>query len=416
MDPTSQIQTYLIIAFLIFTGFLGIILFLLVNLLSSQHNLKKAQAQLREYSENLEKMVKERTAELRASEEMYRNLFVNSQEAIIVFNRRSGKIVDANSEATTLFGYPKSDLLKKNVKELNIPENPDNNRGEWEGHWIRRNDNSTRFIDCITGEINYGGDECCQVICRDITAKRELESQLIQSQKMGALGQLAAGVAHELNTPLGSIYNSSYFIREELMNQPSSIQKHFDIIENQIERCRKIIKDLLNFSRPPSTTVELMKTNLNNLLERCLSLTEKEIRSNGINLVKDLGNLPLISVDPSRITQVFFNIILNAIQAMPSGGSLTIKSWVDTDMSSFLDIQNETKVVHISFEDTGTGISKKNLTEIFNPFFTTKKKKGGVGLGLSVAYEITKLFNGNILVESQVGTGSRFTVNLPIER
>jgi signal transduction histidine kinase len=152
------------------------------------------------------------------------------------------------------------------------------------------------------------------------------------------------------------------------------------------------------------------------LIERCLSLMEKEIRSNGISLTEDLQNIPSIMVDSSRITQVLFNIMFNAIQAMPSGGHLTIKSWHDFSAAGLLNIDEKTEVIHISFADTGIGIPKESLSYIFTPFFTTKKAGGGVGLGLSVAYEIVELFKGNIFVESEVDTGTKFTVNLPIAR
>jgi signal transduction histidine kinase len=186
------------------------------------------------------------------------------------------------------------------------------------------------------------------------------------------------------------------------------------MIVSQIERCRKIIKDLLNFSRAPGTDLDVKGTNLNELIERCLSLTEKEIESRGINLIKSLADIPQINVDPSRISQVFFNIIINAIQAMSSGGRLTVKSRYRSGSSYSRKTTQYEGEIRISFSDTGIGIPKEILSEIFNPFFTTKAAGTGVGLGLSVAYEIVNLFDGKISVDSKEGEGTTFTVILPV--
>jgi len=414
MGQAPQIQTYIIVSFLIFLAFAGILCYLLVSLLTKQALLKKARTQLQEYSENLERMVEERTAELKASEEMYRDLFESSQEGILVVGQGTGKILKTNAEACALFGHDPEKLLQMHFRDLIDTEISAGGPAGWKEILIRRPDGSGRYIDCILGHITYQSLDCCQVICRDITEKREVEVQLLQSMKMSALGQLAAGVAHELNTPLNTIYSSSYFIKEQTQNQIPKVQKHFELIETEIARCRKIVKDLLSFSRSPAPTIELKKTDLNELLEVCLALMGKEIRVCGIQLIKDLQKLPLVMIDPSRLTQVFSNLILNAVQAMPSGGKLTIRTWADAN--SDLAQTVTTRVIHVCIEDTGVGIPVERLPTIFTPFYTTKRSSGGVGLGLAVSYEIVKLFNGQIKVESETGRGAKFTVSLPLLR
>ncbi|TKJ38547.1 hypothetical protein CEE37_12335 [candidate division LCP-89 bacterium B3_LCP] len=416
MDSLSQIKTFLIIAFLIFICFVGIILYLLVKLLVNRYDLRKAQEQLEEYSEHLKEMVDIRTRELKASEQKYRELFINAKEAILICDRRTNEIIDVNDEVVSLFGYSRDELLSMKFSDLRVFDILGSKQQEWKEQAIKHRDKTRRYLDCVIGGIVYDGVDCHQIICRDVTDKRKLEAQLMQAQKMASLGQLAAGVAHELNTPLGTIYSSCYYIKDFLHKKPEKIPKHVEIVSTHIERCRKIINDLLNFSRAPSATIELEKSNLNELVERCLSLIGKEIRSGGISLNKDLQKIPECLIDPARISQVILNITLNAVQAMPSGGQLTIMSWHDLESDNLPTPLNGSGFNHISIADTGVGIDEGDLPEIFTPFFSTKKANGGIGLGLSVAYEIAESHMGNIQVDSEKGVGTKFQINLPVDR
>jgi signal transduction histidine kinase len=271
-----------------------------------------------------------------------------------------------------------------------------------------------RQIDCLFGTINYGGIECWQVICRDITEKRELEAQLVQSQKMAALGQLAAGVAHELNNPLGIIYNSAYYLKSATSSTTPKIVRHFDIMEEHIQRCQKIIRDLLNFSRAPNPVIDLKWTDPNELIDSCLNLMDKEIRSGGVHIIRDLEALPSLLADPARLSQVFFNFIVNAVQAMPQGGTLSIKTRLKELTETTLSVGSGSAIV-VSFHDTGMGIPAEILPKIFTPFFTTKKLGEGVGLGLSVSYQIVKQHDGEIKVQSVPGAGTNFDLVLPLK-
>jgi PAS domain S-box-containing protein len=413
MAETPQIQTYVTVSFIAFVGFMVLLFYLLTKLLTNHVLLRRARAQIKDYAETLEFKVEERTAELRASEEKYRNLFDHSQEAVLILAKKDGGILNANSRAVDLFGQSKDELMQKSLHDLNLTRIAFDEQGRWQEHILEKPDGSRRYLDCILGGIVYENVDCWQFICRDVTEKMELEAKLLQSQKMSALGQLAAGVAHEINTPLSTIYNSSYFIKNELKELSAKMKRQFDLIESQIERCRKIIRDLLTFSRSPSPSMEYIKTDLNEVLEACLTLLSKEIKSGGIQLNQDLRVLPATFIDPTRISQVFINLIINALQAMPAGGTLNIRTWCD-DSPQQSEPEKTLQNLHIIVEDTGVGMSKEVQKMIFTPFFTTKKASGGTGLGMSVVYEIVKKFDGDIKLTSDVGVGTRFEIILPV--
>ncbi len=242
---------------------------------------------------------------------------------------------------------------------------------------------------------------------------KETQSQLIQVEKMAAVGQLAAGVAHELNNPLGGILGYSQFALEKIDQKPisqfneedtKSFLQYLKDIEQQTKKCRTIIQSLLKFSRA-SRHEEFEPTNINQVLKETFIFTQHQIVKNKVNLVRELAeSLPPVEGHPSQLQQVFTNLILNAVQAMPEGGTLTVRS----------RMQEESKTLEISFTDTGIGILEENLDKVFEPFFTTKKVGEGTGLGLSVSYGLVKEHGGEIQVESQKKQGTTFTVILPL--
>lgn len=238
------------------------------------------------------------------------------------------------------------------------------------------------------------------IVFEDITEKITMQQQLLTSEKLASIGLLSAGVAHEINTPLTGI--SSYV---QILQKKLSTSSHSEVLEKieaQTDRVAKIVKNLLNFARNPSESA-FQKVDLSENLKEIISLIDYKLKNMNIDLHLDIHPVKPIWAQGERIQQVFINIILNAMDAMPDGGKLKIH----------LDQTDNFAVVAI--EDTGTGIKSQHLPHIFDPFFTTKGIGKGTGLGLSISYAIIKEHEGRITVESESGKGSRFVISIPID-
>lgn len=229
---------------------------------------------------------------------------------------------------------------------------------------------------------------------------RGFQAKMLIRERMAALGELSAGVAHEVNNPLNIV---SGYVQMLLMdeNVDTKVKKTSEIIMKQIERAVNITDKLLKFSK--QTTPEIKRININETIEFALALFQYQFNLNNIKVVRQQSPKPIfLYADISQLQQVFHNLIVNASQAMPEGGKLTIRTEVKDNN------------IEINFADTGCGIPKKNLSKLFEPFFSTKEK--GTGLGLSIVYGIIEAHKGRIEVTSEVGEGSIFTIILPIEK
>jgi len=227
------------------------------------------------------------------------------------------------------------------------------------------------------------------------------QTYLFQSEKLAGIGQLAAGVAHEMRNPLGVIATSLYYLKDILSPQDKNVKRHFEIMDAEIVRCQIIINNLLEFSRKSEKEIELV--DVNRLLKMSLSLLEKDLLVRDIRLIKEMSNIPEILANMDEMKQVFLNLILNATQSMPKGGKLKVKT-----------SRAGKEKITIRIEDTGAGIRKEDLSEIFNPFFTTKAPGEGTGLGLSLVHSVIESYHGTIQVESKEGEGTSFIIELPI--
>lgn len=230
---------------------------------------------------------------------------------------------------------------------------------------------------------------------------QETQQQLIQSEKLASMGQLAAGVAHELNNPLGTILLYGHLLLKQVTADDPKWADLTTIID-ETTRCKNIVAGLLDFARQRELKTE--PTDINSLLDECLCRLEKHSMFQNITVVKELGELPPIAVDAQQLRQVFVNMVSNAVEAMPGGGTLTVTTSVD----------QAGRQVMISIADTGCGIPEENRGKLFTPFFTTKTRGKGTGLGLAIAYGIVKMHRGSIDVKSEVGKGTTFTVALPM--
>src|SRR3990170_4907407 len=228
------------------------------------------------------------------------------------------------------------------------------------------------------------------------------QDQLIQSEKLASLGQLAAGVAHELNNPLCTILLYSDILLKEI--DPDSPHKaDVEVIVNETTRCKGIVGSLLEFARQNQVIAQTI--DLNALILSVIELENKRYEDTAVEMIHQLDpNLPKIQADPDQIQQVLVNLIENAVEEMPQGGKLTLRT------------HNEPEgMVTFEIEDTGRGIPRENLSKLFTPFFTTKPVGIGTGLGLSIIYGIIKMHRGQIFVRSEVNKGTTFTIQLPIK-
>jgi signal transduction histidine kinase len=232
--------------------------------------------------------------------------------------------------------------------------------------------------------------------------KWNLQEQLRHADRLATIGQLAAGVAHELNEPLGNILGFAQ-LTKKYPGLPEQVDQDIDKILKASLYARETVKKLLIFARlmPPKKTF----INLNKVIEEGLTLFESRCMKEGIELVRDLSpDLPGFHADPSQLNQVLVNLVINALQAMPLGGRLTLRTLHHQDQISLI------------VEDTGMGMDKEVLKKIFTPFFTTKEVGQGTGLGLPVVHGIVTSHGGSIRVESKVNRGSRFEIQLPLTR
>jgi two-component system NtrC family sensor kinase len=229
---------------------------------------------------------------------------------------------------------------------------------------------------------------------------RETQDQLVVSEKLASLGKMAAGVAHEINNPLTTILLNAHLLLEKPGLDPAD-EETLKLIADETTRCAGIVGGLLDFAR--QTPSQAAPTDINDLIDRTLQLLERQASVRNVRIEKALDrSLPPIELDKNKLRQVFSNLVLNACEAMPTGGTLAVASRLSRDGTH----------IEIIFADTGVGIAKENLPRLFDPFFTTKSF--GTGLGLAVSYGIIRQRGGTILVRSDVGRGSEFTVRIPL--
>lgn len=239
---------------------------------------------------------------------------------------------------------------------------------------------------------------CC---ARIITDHKKLEKELIQSEKLKGIGQLAAGVAHELNTPLCAILGFSELMKESIeKNNP--LHEFLDDIIDSAKESRDIVTGLLEYARHSISTVDFH--DVESVVDRTISLVKPSLTLKEINVIRErTENLPEIRINIHKTVQVFMNIMSNAVDAMSQGGKLKITTQ-----------QEDGDYISISFSDDGCGISEQDMNQIFDPFFTTKDEGMGTGLGLSVVREIIEQQNGTIDVVSEVGKGTTFRISFPV--
>ncbi len=368
-------------------------------------NLKKER---KEYYKRLEAMVEE----VKRTKDFLNSIIESSLDSIITTDLK-GNITSFSNGAEKTLGYNAREMIGKSV--LGLYPRSLRSQGTWpkillKGREIKNKtvkmvDKDGRHIDMslsLSLMRNSSGDPIGTVgVGRDSTKERRLEQQLLQSDKLASIGQLASGVAHEINNPLGNISLYTQLLREDILEGKPRVED-IDVILEQIDAASKIVTDLLDFSHQYKPA--FLRVDINEAINKTLRVVDHQLSVNGIMVEKKLSrNLPEIRGDVGKLQQIFLNLIVNALQAMPDGGKLTLVS------------RKENNHVIVRVKDCGIGIPEKHLSKIFDPFFTTKPVGEGTGLGLSVTHGILKEHKGEIMVDSKVGVGTTFKITFPIE-
>ncbi|MDZ4674511.1 MAG: ATP-binding protein [Gemmatimonadota bacterium] len=268
-----------------------------------------------------------------------------------------------------------------------------------------------RFYRTTKIPMRLDGGEITHIITigEDVTDSHKIQQQILQSEKLAAIGQLAAGVMHEINNPLATIGACVAAIEGRVgASAGPQVEEYLRVIEREVERCTRIVDGLLDFSRPKSSVRQKVEADLNTLIEETLFLLKHHQRFRRLAVNRELSvGLPPVLADSEQIIQVMMALMLNAVDALEQGGSLTVRTRANP-------LRRDEIVAEV--EDTGIGMAHSELTKIFEPFYTTKPPGRGTGLGLSICYGIMQEHGGRIEADSEPGRGSVFRVYFPIQR
>jgi PAS domain S-box-containing protein len=392
---------------------------------------------------------------LGASERKYRSLFESSADGIFVIDRKTGRMVTVNPAMEELVGVPASQFYAMPFQEFVHPDDRQRVLGYHQARMrgepapsryalqvlskrsdrplvceitIHRTDDPNVTVGAIRDVTEHvEADRQLKDYAHELEDKnreiQDAQSQLVQSEKMASLGNLVAGVAHEINTPLGSIHANADTSKraleilseatddpgfQEVLNRFPKLGRAVSILQESnattitaTNRIVGIVKSLRSFARLDEA--EFQKVDIHEGLESTLTILHHELKK-GVEIVRDFGTLPLVECYPNQLNQVFLNILVNGVQAIGSKGTITITT------------RHEGDEVSITIRDTGKGIDPDHLRHIFDPGFTTKGVGVGTGLGLAISYRIIQDHGGRIDVDSKVGEGTTITIHIPANR
>lgn len=405
------------------------------------------------------------------SEARYRALLQHATEAVLLLDADGQCILDANPAAEQLSGYSHAGLLQVDPRSL-LPGVDDlvagmcKNTGSdetihtsaqgahiavvpayagstlmnsWPPSYTPRPAKTTNEMEMLlqaqdgrsipvsigVSWVPYDDQQIVLVIARDISGRQRMAQQLLQTEKLAAVGRLSASIAHEINNPLQAIHNSLHLLN----NRPLSDDKrqlYLSMAQDEVDRLISIVQRMLDFYRPSRDGVGMRLTNVHELLEAVLGLADKQMQTSRVCVLRDwYPTVPLVLANGNHLKQVYLNLILNAIESMPEGGMLTVRTYVldESDSQAHMEFAVTSAVgsaghrvigpsVVVEFSDTGQGIPPDELTKVFEPFYTTRST--GTGLGLAISYSIVEQHHGELSVTSVVGQGTTFRIRLPI--
>ena len=329
----------------------------------------------------------------------YTERILESSPAGIAVIDRDDRILSANQAFAELVGRSRESLAGEALKSLLLLDSiPRPGEGLQEAH-VTMND-VDRYLQLSAARLEPGEDDAQSLlIVQDVSDRVAMESALKERERLVSLGMLAAGVAHEVNTPITGI--SSY--AQMLLSETRPEDPRYDLlkkVEKQTFRASRIVNSLLDFSRDRPQHKRPLE--LAPIIDSALDLLADRIRKNGVDVSwSPPAEAIRVFGEEGQVDQVITNLVANAVDAMPQGGTLTLR------------VEADEQWIHVTVEDTGAGISTAQLEQIFQPFFSTKLGQGGTGLGLSISYNIVKRLGGEIRVVSEPGDGSRFILELP---
>ncbi|MDH3974868.1 MAG: ATP-binding protein, partial [Deltaproteobacteria bacterium] len=372
---------------------------------------EKAQLykEVKEFGKDLEKMVEERTLELKRSRDEIQAIF-DAVTDIIIVRDLDHLVIMANRAALKVFKLSQERIINEKCHQLFKGIHDPCRECVAHETALTHKSASIEIKNSLNEEIFHistfpmldddGNVRGFIEYAKVVTEQKKMEEQVIQMEKLSTLGELLGEIAHQINNPLVGVVNYAQLALKQL-GKENPVREELEIIEKAGLTCKATIKKLLEFTRP--SAFEWKVVDCNELIDDSLLLIEQQMGLSEIELIKNYTeNLPPVKVDSTLMIQVFFNIINNAREAMNKEGTLAIKT-----------LLNENGLVKITFKDTGPGIEQENLPHIFSPFFTTKRDKGGTGLGLSVVSNIVVRHNGKIWASSKAGDGTTFSITLP---
>jgi histidine kinase len=358
--------------------------------------------------------------EARKSEEKYRIIFNTIPNPVFVLNAQNLKILDCNESVAAVYGFSKEEIYMTSFLDLF----EGNDRESYEvslkstniidrARQVRK-DGKAIYVSIHISSSEFNGWKVLLVTTSDITMRLMAEQQLIQASKMATLGEMATGVAHELNQPLSVIKTASSFLRRKAGSgepiKTNILGTMAEEIDTHVDRASKIIGHMREFGRKSDVAKE--RVQINNVLRRAVDFFKQQLKLREIEVVEDFDeDLPAVLADPNRLEQVFVNLLINARDAIEKKGEQRAQK--EEAKRITLKTKAEDAMVTIEVTDTGTGIPEALLDRIFEPFFTTKKVGKGTGLGLSISYGIVQDYDGTIKVESKEGEGATFIIRFP---
>lgn len=380
------------------------------KILAGRKKLEDTHVNLIDLNQTLENKVIERTERLTSSEHKARRIFEQSLDTIVVTDEKFN-IAEINPAGISLTGYKKTDMLKNRMgfrdfmadqsewKKLKQRLEDDEFILNEETDFLRPDQSKVRVL--ITGSVDYGAFGCGKTfhfIIKDINDKKQMEQQIAQADKLAALGELSAGVAHEINNPLGIILGYAQL----MLKEETPFQDDLKIIEKHVKNCKTVVSDLLVFSRKGTTGKKLI--NIKHTIEGVLNFFKNHSDFNNVEInVKISEKAPLnVYGSEQELRQVIINLMINACHAVDKKGIIEVEAF-----------RGEDDQIFISVKDNGTGIRKKYFSRIFDPFFTTKPVGQGTGLGLSVGYGIIQRHGGDITFRNREVKGAAFMIRLP---